>query len=132
MASILGYDTWAAQVLGGIARTQWLTTLTGESPTSSHSTHAAEGVTRSDKAQPKRRAYAAVRRRPSRMASFRGWQLSRSSGDGRERETQRKEIPYRRTMRTVNRHRCGAMPSQPGPLSGSRDTVKEHSPGHAR
>ena len=54
MVSILGYDAWAAQVLGGIARTQWLTTLTGESPTSSRSTHVAEGVTRSDKAQPKR------------------------------------------------------------------------------
>ena len=89
MVSILGYDAWTAQVLGGIARTQWLTTLTGESPTSSRSTHAAGRVTRVDKAPPKRRVYAAVRRSPSRTASPWGWQLSRSSGDGRERETQR-------------------------------------------
>lgn len=54
MVSRLGYDAWAAQVLGGIARAQWLTILTGESPTSSHSTHAVGGVTRIDKAQPKR------------------------------------------------------------------------------
>ena len=52
--SMLGYDRWTVKVLGGIARAQWLTTLTGESPTSSHSTHGAEGVTQSDKAQPKR------------------------------------------------------------------------------
>lgn len=50
----LGYDNWTTQVLGGIAHTQWLTTLTGESPTSSCSTHVVERVMRVDKAQPKR------------------------------------------------------------------------------
>ena len=104
MASILGYDAWAAQVLGGITCAQWLTTLTGESPTSSRSTHAAGRVTRVDKAQPKRRVYAAVRGSPSRASSPWGWQLSRCSDDGRDRETQRKEVPHRRTMRTVNRN----------------------------
>ena len=33
--SILGYGTWTNRVFGGIAWTKWLTTLTGESPTSS-------------------------------------------------------------------------------------------------
>ena len=74
---------------GGIALIQWLTTLTGESPTSSRSTHVAERVTRVDKAQPKRRVYAAVQRGPSRTALLWGWQLFRSSGDVRERKTQR-------------------------------------------
>jgi hypothetical protein len=54
MTPTLGYDAWAAQVLGGIAWTQWLTTLTGESPTSSRPTLVAGRVMRSDKAQPKR------------------------------------------------------------------------------
>jgi hypothetical protein len=91
MQSTLGYDTWTAQVLGGIARAQRRTTLTGESPTSSRTTHAAGRVTRVDKAQPKRRVYAAVQRGPARAPLLWGWQLSRSSGDGRERESQRKE-----------------------------------------
>lgn len=52
--SRLGYDIWTTQVRGGIAPTQWLTTLTGESPTSSRSTHVAEWVMRVHKAQPKR------------------------------------------------------------------------------
>ena len=64
MTSKLGYDPWIAQVLGGIARAQWWTTLTGESPTSSRSTHAAGRVTRVDKAQPKRPVEAAVQRGP--------------------------------------------------------------------
>ncbi len=33
--SRLGYDPWAIDVTGGVAWTKWLTTLTGESPTSS-------------------------------------------------------------------------------------------------
>ncbi len=33
--STLGYGSWTVKVLGGVARTQWLTTLTDESPTSS-------------------------------------------------------------------------------------------------
>ena len=33
--SILGYDAWTIRVAGGVAWTKWLTTLTGESPTSS-------------------------------------------------------------------------------------------------
>lgn len=41
-------------MLGGVTRTQWLTTLTGESPTSSVSTLVAGAVTRVDKAWPKR------------------------------------------------------------------------------
>lgn len=89
MAPVLGYDPWATKVLGGIAPTQWLTTLTGESPTSSRSTPVAGWVTRVDKAQPKRPVYAAVRSGPSRTTSLWGWQLFRSSDDGRERKTQR-------------------------------------------
>lgn len=123
MASILGYDTWAAQVLGGITRAQWLTTLTGESPTSSRSTHVAGRVTRVDKAQPKRQVYAAARGSPSRAPSPWGWQLSRCSDDGRDRETQRKEIPHQRTMRTVNpnpaqRHDVVARTSFGQPIDG--------------
>ena len=34
-ASRLGYGVWAIRVTGGVAWIQWLTTLTGESPTSS-------------------------------------------------------------------------------------------------
>jgi hypothetical protein len=132
MTPILGYGTWATQVLGGITHAQWLTTLTGESPTSSRSTHAAGRVMQVDKAQPKRQAYAAARRGPSRATSLWGWQLSRCSDDGRDRETQRKETPRGRTMRTVNRHRCNAMTLRLGPLSGSRPTVKKHPPRHVR
>lgn len=33
--SILGYDAWTIRVFGGVTWTKWLTTLTGESPTSS-------------------------------------------------------------------------------------------------
>ncbi len=33
--SVLGYDSWTIRVIGGVAWTKWLTTLTGESPTSS-------------------------------------------------------------------------------------------------
>lgn len=39
--SILGYGMRANRVLGGIAWTKWLTTLTGESPTSSAATASA-------------------------------------------------------------------------------------------
>jgi len=35
--AILGYETELNDVIGGIAQTKWLTTLTGESPTSSTS-----------------------------------------------------------------------------------------------
>ena len=100
--SKLGYATRTNQVPGGIACAQWLTTLTGESPTSSRSTPAAGRVTQVDKAPPKRLAYAAVRRSPSRTNSLWGWQLSRCSNDGCDRETQRKETPLPRTMRIVN------------------------------
>jgi hypothetical protein len=100
--SKLGYVIRTNQVAGGIACAQWLTTLTGESPTSSRSTPAAGRVTQVDKAQPKRPAYAAVRRSPSRTNSLWGWQLSRCSNDGCDRETQRKETPHQRTMRIVN------------------------------
>jgi hypothetical protein len=48
--SRFGYDRGITQVLGGVTRTQWLTTLTGESPTSSVSTLVAGAVTRVDKA----------------------------------------------------------------------------------
>jgi len=89
MASVLGYDPWVTKVPGGIASTQWRTTLTGESPTSSRTTPLAGWVTRVDKAQPKRPVYAAVRAGPSRTSSLRGWQLFRSSDDGRERKTRR-------------------------------------------
>jgi hypothetical protein len=89
MVPVLGYDPWAIKVPGGIAHTQWRTTLTGESPTSSSTTHAAVLVRQVDKAQPKRPAYAAVRAGPSRTVSLRGWQLFRSSDDGRERKAQR-------------------------------------------
>jgi hypothetical protein len=92
-ATKLGYAVGIAEVPGGIACTQWLTTLTGESPTSSRRTHAAGRATRFDKAQPKRLADAAARRRSTRTDSLWGWQLFRSSGDGRERKTQRKEAP---------------------------------------
>lgn len=51
---VLGYGPWAIKVTGGITPTQWLTTLTGESPTSSRATLEAERVTRADKAQSKR------------------------------------------------------------------------------
>lgn len=129
--SALGYGAWFGGVPGGIACTQWLTTLTGERPTSSRATCAAARVTRVDKALPKQRADAAVWRGPFRTAPSWGQQLSRSSGNGRERETQRKEIPNRRTMRTVNRRRCDALTLPPDPLSGSRHTVKKHSPRHA-
>ncbi len=129
--SALGYDAWSGGVLGGIACTQRLTTLTGERSTSSRATHAAARVMRVDKALPKQRADAAVRRSPFWTASFRGQQLSRSSGDGRERETQRKETPNRRTMRTANRRRCDALSPQPGSLSSIRHMVKKHSPRHA-
>ena len=54
-----GYGRGITQVLGGVTRAQWLTTLTGESPTSSISTLAAGMVTRVDKACPKRLAHAA-------------------------------------------------------------------------
>jgi hypothetical protein len=70
MTSKLGHDPWIAQVLGGIARAQWLTTLTGESPTSSRTTLVAGRVTRADKAQPKRRVDAAVQRGPTRTLGF--------------------------------------------------------------
>jgi hypothetical protein len=43
------------------------------------------------------------------MISHQGQQLSRSSSDGCQRETQRKETPNPRTMRTVNPKRSGAM-----------------------
>src|SRR5712691_2875173 len=48
--SQLGEGGGITQVPGGVTRTQWLTTLTGESPTSSDSTLAAGAVTRVDKA----------------------------------------------------------------------------------
>ena len=130
-SSILGYDDRSGKVIGGIACAQWLTTLTGESPTSSRLTPAARRVTQVDKAQPKRRVYAAERRCPTRTNSPWGWQLSRCSDDGRDRETQRKETPRQRTMRIVNRPWCDALSSRPGPLSGSRGAVKKHFPRHA-
>jgi hypothetical protein len=88
-----GYGGRITQVFGDVTRTQWLTTLTGESPTSSDLTLVAESVTPVDKAEPKRLAYAAERCGPTRTASHQGWQLFRSSGDGRERKTQRKDDP---------------------------------------
>ena len=127
----LGYLRWSARVFGGVAWTKWPTTMTGESPPSSRPTHEAERVTRADKAQPKRLVEAAVRRSSSRTTPLEGWQLSRGSGDGRERETQRKEIPHRRTMRKVNRHGCDALSSQSGPLSDSPGLVKKQPPRHA-
>ena len=130
--SILGYDVRTGKVTGGIACAQWLTTLTGESPTSSRPTPAAGRVTRVDKALPKRRVYAAARRCPTRANPLWGWQLSRCSDDSRDRETQRKETPRQRTMRIVNPKWCDAMSSWPGPLSGSRGAVKKHFPRHAR
>ena len=81
--SRLGYGMRTDLVLGGIACTQWQTTLTGESPTSSRPALAVGRVTRADKAQLKRRVKAAVRRSPSRADPLRGWQLSRNSDDGR-------------------------------------------------
>jgi len=132
VSSILGYDDRSDKVLGGIACAQWLTTLTGESPTSSRLTPEARRVTRVDKAQPKRPVDAAERKCPTRANPLWGWQLSRCSDDGRDRETQRKETPRQRTMRIANPRWRGAMSSQPGPLSGSRDAVKKHAPRHAR
>jgi hypothetical protein len=117
MTSKLGHDPWIAQVLGGIARAQWLTTLTGESPTSSRTTLVAGRVTRVDKAQPKRLVDAAVRRSPTRTPRLWGWQLSRCSGDGRDRETQRKETRNLWTMRTVSRPWGNAMTLPSGPPS---------------
>lgn len=117
---------------GGIACTQWLTTLTGESPTSSRLTLAAGRVRRAYKAQPKRCVDAAVRRGPPRTLPLQGRQRSRSTGDGREREPQRKEKPRPRTTRAVNRSRRDALSSQPVPLSGSREAVKKHFPRHVR
>ena len=46
----LGYGSRSAQVPGGVTPAQWLTTLTGESPTSSIPTLAAGVVRRVDKA----------------------------------------------------------------------------------
>ena len=100
--SRLGYDARTNQVAGGIACAKWPTTLTGESPTSSRLTLVARRATQVDKAQPKRPVYAAVRRGPTRTTSLWGWQLSRCSNDGCDRETQRKETPRQRTMRIVN------------------------------
>ena len=54
------------RVSGGFTWVQRLMTLTGESPTSSDSTHAAEAVRPTDK-ETKRKAHAAVRRAPARM-----------------------------------------------------------------
>ncbi len=68
---------------------------------------------RSDKAQLKRSVYAAVRRSPFRTISPQGWQLSRSSSDVCQRETQRKETSNPRTMRTVNPKRSDAMRCSP-------------------
>jgi hypothetical protein len=124
----LGYGPRPTQVLGGITHTQWLTTLTGESPTSSRPTQVVGRVKRVDKAQPKRRVEAAARGDPTRIASSWGRQLSRCSGDDRDRETQRKETSRRRTMRIVIRPRCHALTWRPGPLSDSRTADKKHSP----
>ena len=129
---MLGDLRWTVRVSGGVAWTKWLTTLTGESPTSSRPAHAVERVTPADKALPKQLVNAAVRGRPSRTSSLLGWQLSRSNGDGRERETQRKEPPGQRTMRKVNPRRCGAHTSQPGPLSGSRRALRNVLQGASR
>jgi hypothetical protein len=109
-----GYGRGITQVFGDVTRTQWLTTLTGESPTSSDSTPAAEPVMPSDKAKPKREVYAAERRGPTRTAALWGWQLFRSSGDGRERKTQRKDDPIGRTMRIVTTQQ-GAAPCRRRP-----------------
>ena len=43
------------------------------------------------------------------MISLQGWQLSRSSSDGCQRETQRKETSNPRTMRIANPKRSDAM-----------------------
>ena len=59
---------------GGAARTQWLTTLTGESPTSLRSALAAGRIRRTHKARPKGSADAAARRSPPRTPPPWGWQ----------------------------------------------------------
>jgi len=56
-----GHGRGITQVFGGVSCTQWLITLTGESPTSSDSTPVAEPVKPVDKAEPKRQVYAAER-----------------------------------------------------------------------
>jgi hypothetical protein len=56
-----GYGRGITQVHGDVTRTQWLTTLTGESPTSSDPTPVAGRVTPVDKAEPKRQVHAAER-----------------------------------------------------------------------
>jgi hypothetical protein len=61
LRSEYGYGRGITQVFGGVTRTQWLITLTGESPTSSDSTPVAGPVTPVDKAQLKRQVQAAGR-----------------------------------------------------------------------
>ena len=99
---------------GGVTCTQWLATLTGESPTSPDPTPVAGPVTPADKAEPKRQVEAAERWGPTRTTTPWGRQLFRSSGDGRERKTQRKEEPPWWTMRKVT-YAAGAVPCRRRP-----------------
>lgn len=92
--SRLGYDPWAIDVTGGVAWTKWLTTLTGESPTSSVGRQAA-AVRPSYKSQAKCEVDAMERGR--RLASpAKGRQLFRSS---RETDAMQMSVMKGRTVR---------------------------------
>lgn len=132
--SQLGYGIDPTQVSGGVAFAQWLTTLTGESPTSSGLALVVGAVTRVHKACPKRLVHAAEHGGPPGLACL---EDGSSSGVAAGPNSPRKEDPTRgivsRTDHEDSYHAkvSDALSSFPD-LFRKPQRGKQHSPRHER